>query len=63
MQWAEGVPVSGDDEIKRSGLGLLEMVRVYPGNADAWEALWLADVAAKELGEDERAELSSARAA
>jgi hypothetical protein len=39
------------------------MVRVYPGNADAWEALWLADVAAKELGEDERAELSSARAA
>jgi hypothetical protein len=58
---AEGVCVSCDDEIKRSGL--LEVVRAYPGNADAWEALWWAEVAAKEPAEDERAELTSARAA
>jgi hypothetical protein len=70
MLKAEGVPVSSDDEQKVRAArllfgakgGLLEMTSVYPGNADAWEALWLADQATYAAGEEELDELSEAQA-
>lgn len=66
---AEGVQVSADDELKAQfarlllgeGRGLLEVVRARPSNADAWEALWLADEAIGAAGEQELAESNVAR--
>ena len=70
MLMAEGVPVSSDDERKVQAArllfgaksGLLEVASVYPGNADAWEALWLADQATYAFAEDELDELTEAQA-
>lgn len=42
--------------------GLLEVASVYPGNADAWEALWLADQATYVVAGEELDELTEARA-
>jgi hypothetical protein len=36
----------------------LEVVRAYPGNADAWEALWLSDEAIGAVDEQELFELT-----
>jgi hypothetical protein len=67
---AEGVLVGTDDERKvraarlllGSTGGLLDAVRAYPSNADAWEALWLSDEATGSLGEQELVELNTAKA-
>jgi hypothetical protein len=65
---AEGVHVSADDEQKAklarvrlaAPSGLLGVHGAYQGNADAWEALWLADEAIGAVGDQELAELSAA---
>ena len=70
MLKAGGVPVSSDDERKVQAArllfgakgGLLEVASVYPGNADAWEALWLADQATYAVAEEELDELTEAQA-
>ena len=62
--------MSGDDDTKAQAArlrlgaasGLLEAVRVYPSNADAWESLWLSDEATGSAGEQELLELSTAKA-
>ncbi len=57
---------SDDDRKARLPYGgknrLLELPSPYPGNADAWEALWLADQATysfSEEGPDELTEVQS----
>ena len=62
--------MSGDDDAKvpdarlllGGTTGYLEVVRAYPGSADAWEALWLSDEATGSVGEQELLELNTAKA-
>ena len=51
----------GEGRLRRAKSGLLEVVRARPSNADAWEALWLADEAIGAAGEQELAESNVAR--
>ena len=61
--------MGADDELRQEEArllvgatgGRLEVVRAYPGNADAWESLWLADQAIESAGEQELAELNTAK--